>query len=110
PRGQPQRLPGDSGGGGLSVDVDDVDQPRRRHPLQAGRPAGGAQMSAVLNTPPVGGGPSALPQHSEGVWHAAWRRLKSDRVGMVSLGVVLVFVALILLSASGLVAKNWQKE
>jgi len=67
-------------------------------------------MSAVLNTPPVGGGPSALPQHSEGVWHAAWRRLKSDRVGMVSLGVVLVFVALILLSAAGLVAKNWQKE
>ena len=67
-------------------------------------------MSAVLNTPPVGGSPSALPQRSEGVWHAAWRRLKSDRVGMVSLGVVLVFVALILLSAAGVVARNWQKE
>jgi peptide/nickel transport system permease protein len=67
-------------------------------------------MSALLNTPPVAGTPPGAAQRSEGVWHAAWRRLKSDRVGMVSLGVVLVFVALILLSAAGLVAKNWQKE
>ena len=49
-------------------------------------------------------------QHSEGVWHAAWRRFKSDRVGLVSLIVVALFMLLILLSASGLVAKSWQNE
>ena len=49
-------------------------------------------------------------QHSEGVWHAAWRRFKSDRVGLFSLIVVLAFIALIVLSALGLVAKNWQNE
>jgi len=53
---------------------------------------------------------AASPLHSEGVWHAAWRRLRSDRVGMVSLGVVLLFVVLIVLSAAGLAGKNWQKE
>lgn len=45
-----------------------------------------------------------------GVWHATWRRLRSDRVGMVSMVVVLFFIGLIVLSAAGVVAKNWQAE
>ena len=49
-------------------------------------------------------------QKSEGVWHAAWRRFKADRVGLVSLIIVLAFLALITLSGSGLVAGNWQAE
>ena len=49
-------------------------------------------------------------QKSEGVWHAAWRRFSSDRVGLVSLMVVGAFLLLILLSATGLVARNWQAE
>jgi len=49
-------------------------------------------------------------QKSEGVWHAAWRRFKADRVGLVSLVVVLGFIALIVLSALGLVAGQWQNE
>jgi peptide/nickel transport system permease protein len=65
-------------------------------------------MSAVLNDPSAID--RAAAQRSEGVWHAAWRRLKSDRVGMVSLAIVLMFLLLIVLSASGLAAKNWQKE
>jgi len=65
-------------------------------------------MSAVLNNPPAVD--RAAAQRSEGVWHAAWRRLKADRVGMVSLGVVLLFVVLIALSASGVAGRNWQKE
>jgi oligopeptide transport system permease protein len=69
-------------------------------------------MSAALNTSAVsadsaGGSASQL---SEGVWHAAWRRFNADRVGLVSLWVVMAFVALITLSAAGLVAKNWQNE
>jgi peptide/nickel transport system permease protein len=50
------------------------------------------------------------PARSRGVWATAWRRLKNDRVGMVSLAVVAVFVLLILLSSVGLFARDWQKE
>ena len=71
-------------------------------------------MSAVLNDPSPGGpvGPVGRvgADRSEGVWHAAWRRLRTDRVGMAALGVVLLFVLLIVLSALGLAGKSWQKE
>ncbi len=50
------------------------------------------------------------PQRSAGVWATAWRRLRNDRVGMVSLVVVLAFLLLIGASALGLVAKDWQRE
>ena len=33
-------------------------------------------------------------ERSEGVWHAAWRRFKADRVGVVALVVVIAFLAL----------------
>jgi oligopeptide transport system permease protein len=49
-------------------------------------------------------------QKSEGVWHAAWRRFKADRVGLASLIVVALFLLLIVLSSTGLIAKNWQAE
>lgn len=63
-------------------------------------------MSAVL---PVHTGIAARDR-SEGVWRAAWRRFKGDRVGVVSLVVVLAFLVLILLASLGLVAQHWQKE
>jgi oligopeptide transport system permease protein len=65
-------------------------------------------MSAVLSA-----GASPLAEQagrSEGVWHAAWRRLRRDRLGMVSLAVVLAFVAMIVLTATRLVASGWQRE
>jgi oligopeptide transport system permease protein len=62
-------------------------------------------MSAVLPLP-VG----AADERSEGVWRAAWRRFRADRVGVASLFVVLAFFVLIAASALGLVAKNWQDE
>ena len=62
-------------------------------------------MSAVL---PAVAAPGA--ERSEGVWHAAWRRFNADRVGMVSLFVVLAFLLLIAASATGLVASHWQDE
>ncbi|HTT11994.1 MAG TPA: ABC transporter permease [Burkholderiaceae bacterium] len=52
----------------------------------------------------------AHPEHSAGVWVTAWRRLRNDRVGMVSLAIVFAFVVLIIASALHLVAKDWQKE
>jgi oligopeptide transport system permease protein len=56
------------------------------------------------------GAPQDALQKSEGVWHAAWRRFKADRVGLVSLIVVVAFLLLIIASSLGLVAKNWQNE
>jgi oligopeptide transport system permease protein len=63
-------------------------------------------MSAVMQTP------SAAPLHqpSPGLWTLAWRRLRKDRVGMISLVVVSFFLLLILGSYTGLVAKDWSKE
>ena len=65
-------------------------------------------MSAVL--PPLASPASGPTTRSEGVWRAAWRRLRQDKVGVVSLGVVLLFVLMIVLTATGLVAGGWQKE
>jgi oligopeptide transport system permease protein len=52
----------------------------------------------------------APPERSAGVWATAWRRLRNDRVGMVSLAIVIAFILLIMASAMRLVAKDWQKE
>jgi len=64
-------------------------------------------MSAVLS---ADGAAEGAQQKSEGVWHAAWRRFKADRVGLASLVVVALFIVLIALAGLGLVAKNWQAE
>jgi peptide/nickel transport system permease protein len=47
---------------------------------------------------------------SPGLWTLAWRRLRTDRVGMVSLAIVAAFVVLIVLSATGIVARDWSRE
>jgi peptide/nickel transport system permease protein len=60
-------------------------------------------VDAIKSLPPE-------PARSRGVWATAWRRLKNDRVGMVSLAVVAVFVLMIALSAVGLIARDWQRE
>ncbi len=65
-------------------------------------------MNTVLLS--ADGAPGSAQQHSEGVWHAAWRRFRADRVGLVSLVIVALFIALIMLAGIGLVAKNWQAE
>ncbi len=64
-------------------------------------------MSAVL---PVQSALNDTQQKSEGVWTSAWRRFKADRLGLVSLIIVTGFLLLIVLSSTGLVAKNWQAE
>lgn len=62
-------------------------------------------MSAVLGTPATG-----AASRREGVWAAAWRRFRGDRVGVASLGVVAAFALLMLATALGLVAADWQRE
>jgi peptide/nickel transport system permease protein len=67
-------------------------------------------MSAAGLNPAAAAAPVAPAEKSEGVWHAAWRRFKADRVGLVSAVIVLAFLLLVLLASLGLVAKNWQAE
>ena len=47
---------------------------------------------------------------SPGLWVLAWRRLKSDHVGMVSLAIVAAFLVMMILSGTGLVARDWNRE
>lgn len=47
---------------------------------------------------------------SQGVWGAAWKRFKTDKVGLTSLVIVAAFLLLVIAAMSGLVAKHWQQE
>jgi len=47
---------------------------------------------------------------SPGLWTLGWRRLRSDAVGMVSLAIVLLFIVMMILSGTGLVARDWARE
>jgi peptide/nickel transport system permease protein len=47
---------------------------------------------------------------SPGLWALAWRRLAADRVAMAALAVVGLFLVLLVLSATGLVAADWEDE
>lgn len=47
---------------------------------------------------------------SSGMWMLAWRRLRADRVAMISLTVMALYFLLLLLTASGLLASDWSEE
>jgi ABC-type dipeptide/oligopeptide/nickel transport system permease subunit len=55
---------------------------------------------------------AAMMEHpsSPGLWTLAWRRLRADRIAMVALAVVSLFLALLVLSAAGLLAADWEEE
>ncbi|HTI45481.1 MAG TPA: hypothetical protein VMB76_02915, partial [Casimicrobiaceae bacterium] len=56
-------------------------------------------------------GPRDIPHTvSPGLWTLGWRRLRADRVGMVSLAIVCVFLVMMVLSGTGLIAKDWARE
>ncbi|HEY0336209.1 MAG TPA: ABC transporter permease [Burkholderiales bacterium] len=54
--------------------------------------------------------PAARRAESPGLWTLAWRRFGRDRLGTVSLVIVLFFIVLTLASAAGLIASDWAKE
>jgi peptide/nickel transport system permease protein len=47
---------------------------------------------------------------SPSLWALAWKRLRADRVAMVSLVIVAFFILMMILSGAGLIAKDWAKE
>ncbi|MFC5475266.1 ABC transporter permease [Paraherbaspirillum soli] len=69
--------------------------------------------SAATPTPPANPAPHAAAPasgHSPGLWALAWRRLRADRTAMFALLVVALYLAMLVLSATGLIAKDWSKE
>jgi len=64
-------------------------------------------MSAVIEAPLSAPAPR---RRSAGVWSAAARRFRGDRVGMVSLVIAALFLLLVVAAAVGLIAKDWQVE
>jgi peptide/nickel transport system permease protein len=60
-------------------------------------------MSAIAD--PIDSGTS-----SPGLWTLAWRRLRADRLAMLSLAVVGLFLAMLVLSSCGLIAADWEVE
>jgi peptide/nickel transport system permease protein len=54
-----------------------------------------------------------MSQHvasSPGLWMLAWRRLRADKVAMLSLAVVALFLLMLALSASGVIVADWEDE
>ncbi|HEX9431636.1 MAG TPA: ABC transporter permease [Burkholderiales bacterium] len=55
-------------------------------------------MAAILDLTP------------ENAWSALWRRLREDRAGAVSLGIVAAYLFMILFAAAGILARGWSQE
>jgi oligopeptide transport system permease protein len=66
-------------------------------------------VGEVLAVPVAAPVLAALPR-SPGVWAQAWARLRTDRIGLVSLWVVLAFMTLVLLAQVGAIGADWQRE
>jgi peptide/nickel transport system permease protein len=64
-------------------------------------------MSAVLENPV---GVPTPATRSDGVWSAAARRFRGDRVGVIALLIVAAFLMLVRAAGAGVVARNWQSE
>lgn len=47
---------------------------------------------------------------SPGLWTLAWRRLRADKVAMLSLAVVGLFLLMLALSSAGLIVADWEDE
>lgn len=47
---------------------------------------------------------------SPGLWALAWRRLRADKVAMIAMGIVAAFLIALLLSATGVIASDWEQE
>jgi peptide/nickel transport system permease protein len=66
-------------------------------------------QASPLPLVPAEGPLKELPR-SPGVWMQAWKRLRNDRVGYVSLWIVAAFLVLVLLAQAGVVGADWQRE
>ncbi|WP_038343170.1 ABC transporter permease [Acinetobacter sp. A47] len=64
----------------------------------------------MLSTIFKGKSSPAQPAAATGLWQLALKRLKSDRIAVISFLVVLCYFILLALSMSGVIASSWNKE
>lgn len=62
-------------------------------------------MTAYATTPAA-----ASIAQSPGLWALAWRRLIRDRVGLLSMLVLALYLVIVIASGTGLIASDWGKE
>lgn len=67
-------------------------------------------MSPDAATPGPGTARPPVREKSPGLWMLGWQRLLRDRVGFVSLLIVVAFIVLMVLSGTGMVASGWNRE
>jgi peptide/nickel transport system permease protein len=67
-------------------------------------------VSALPEAADVITAPPTRLERSDGVWKQAAKRLRSDATGMVSLVIVLIFILISILTATGLLASDWSAE
>ncbi|MFL6657691.1 MAG: ABC transporter permease [Massilia sp.] len=48
--------------------------------------------------------------HSPGLWTLAWRRLRGDKLAMLAMAVVALFLVLLVLSSTGVIVADWEEE
>jgi peptide/nickel transport system permease protein len=66
-------------------------------------------MNTTVNA--VSGAPANIGiERSPGLWSLAWKRLLADKIAIVSMVVVILFLLLALGSFFGLIAKGWNNE
>ncbi|HOB01189.1 MAG TPA: ABC transporter permease [Casimicrobium huifangae] len=63
-----------------------------------------------MTTAAMNAAAASAPARSPGLWSLAWKRLLGDRIAIVSMVVVILFLLLSLASFVGLVAKDWNRE
>ena len=63
-------------------------------------------MTDALQIPVIG----PVPEVSRGLWALGWRRLRRDRVGMISLSVVGIYVLICIGGLLGVVGSTWRDE
>ncbi|MET3137865.1 peptide/nickel transport system permease protein [Undibacterium sp. GrIS 1.2] len=67
-------------------------------------------MSTSISTNSMNSKNSTDQTVSPGLWALAWRRLRADKIAMIAMSVVAAFLVVLVLSASGLIASDWEQE
>ncbi len=66
-------------------------------------------MTTVPTQPDLADGPAEVVK-GRSLWHDAWRRFRRKKMAMISLAVIVVYVIVALLVATGLLAGDWNEE
>jgi len=67
-------------------------------------------MTTAAINPAAAGNAQIGIERSPGLWSLAWKRLLADRIAVVSMIVVILFLLMSIAALTGLIAKDWNRE